>query len=159
MTRVMASPPWLQVGLPLRCLRYILSKGDLLYGHAARHAHPTRSAGRCPDRLYPTPLVARDDGPPGAPGGSRTPYGGRTPGYRSADSDHSTPAPGATPKSGTCVACVTPPFDNTHQGADRNAAHGTFTKILRTRRAWENLSYPRIAEYCFSYPLLVLTKV
>jgi hypothetical protein len=152
----MASPPWLQVGLRLRCLRYILSKGGLLYGHA----HPTRSAGRCPDRLYPTPLVARDDGPPGAPGGSRTPHGGRSPGYRSADGHHSTSAPGATHKSGTCVACFTSPFDNTHDRAGRNAAHGTFTKILRTRRAGNNLSKPlRSAEYFFSHPLLVLTKV
>src|SRR5215510_16364864 len=138
MIRVMASSPWLQVGLRLRYLRYILSKGGLLNGHA----HPTRSAGRCPDRLYPTPVVARDDGPPGAPGGSRTPHGGRAPGDRSADGDHSTPAPGTPHKSGTCGAYCTPPFDSTHHRPDRNAAHGTFAKILRTLRAWTERSYP-----------------
>ncbi len=65
---------------------------------------------------------------------------GAPPGDRSADGDHSTPAPGTLHKSGTCGAYCTPPFDSTHHRPDRNAAHGTFTKILRTLRVWNNLS-------------------
>lgn len=119
-------PSWLGRRLQVWCAPAARWKGDVCYGHAARHPYSTRSAGCGPDWLYRAPLVARKNRAGGVARGGRTLLSGGASGHRRPHGGHSSPSLVTTLKPGTgFVSCSLPADDTSYTTGHRNTPHGS----------------------------------